>query len=167
MYVSKLAIRHTPSVAPIGPLFGVAASGAQRCMTQRATADELKANSKEAAKRSPFAHPETAGVEAAASSSAMSREEEQKQRVQAMADMMREKTLREVSAAGASRRPHGVKHMLDLEKQEDAVDAAVARTLGPQYAANYDSDRDEWGGPKGEEPTRFGDWEVSGRASDF
>ena len=33
--------------------------------------------------------------------------------------------------------------------------------------ANYDADKDEWGGPKGQEPTRFGDWEVKGRASDF
>ena len=26
---------------------------------------------------------------------------------------------------------------------------------------------DEIGGPKGEEPTRFGDWERKGRVSDF
>ena len=33
--------------------------------------------------------------------------------------------------------------------------------------ANYDDDKDEWGGPKGREPTRYGDWEVKGRISDF
>lgn len=26
---------------------------------------------------------------------------------------------------------------------------------------------EEFGGPKGLEPTRYGDWEVSGRTSDF
>ena len=26
---------------------------------------------------------------------------------------------------------------------------------------------DEWGGPKGEEPTRYGDWENKGIAWDF
>jgi hypothetical protein len=25
----------------------------------------------------------------------------------------------------------------------------------------------EWGGPKGAEPTRFGDWEQKGRCTDF
>jgi hypothetical protein len=52
--------------------------------------------------------------------------------------MLREKTMREVAKAGADRRPEGVSHLLD-------VDTASA----PQYAANYDDDRDEWGGPKG------------------
>jgi len=26
---------------------------------------------------------------------------------------------------------------------------------------------DEFGGPKGLEPTRYGDWEINGRVSDF
>ena len=84
----------------------------------------------------------------------MSKEEEQRQRIEAMAEVMREKTMREAESAGASRRPDGVKHLLDLDKDEDAVDRAMREAL-PQYAANYDDDRDEWGGPKGEEPTRF------------
>lgn len=28
-------------------------------------------------------------------------------------------------------------------------------------------EKDEVGGPKGPEPTRYGDWEVGGRCSDF
>lgn len=28
-------------------------------------------------------------------------------------------------------------------------------------------EKKEWGGPKGLEPTRYGDWEVNGRVSDF
>ena len=119
--------------------------------------------------KSPFAAPSSSS---AADSSGkggakLSKEEEQRQRVEAMAAMMREKTMREVSAAGASRRPEGVKHMLDIDKKEGAIDDKLAQELGPQYAANYDEDRDEWGGPKGMEPTRFGDWEVKGRISDF
>ena len=97
----------------------------------------------------------------------LSKEEEQRQRIEAMAEVMREKTLREVAAVGAARRPDGIKHVLDIDKKEGAADAAIAEALGPQYAANYDEDRDEWGGPKGVEPTRYGDWERNGRISDF
>ena len=28
-------------------------------------------------------------------------------------------------------------------------------------------EKEEYGGPKGLEPTRYGDWEVNGRCSDF
>ena len=34
----------------------------------------------------------------------------------------------------------------------------------PEPAA---ADAEEWGGPKGEEPTRYGDWENKGIAWDF
>ena len=66
-----------------------------------------------------------------------------------MAEMMREKTMREVAAAGASVRPDGVKHMLDVDKDGNATDKAIVEEFGRKYAANYDDDRDEWGGPKG------------------
>jgi hypothetical protein len=49
--------------------------------------------------------------------------------------------------------------------------AAVApRPLpAPQYAGKpaADAPRGEVGGPKGPEPTRFGDWERNGRCIDF
>lgn len=79
-----------------------------------------------------------------------------------IAEVMREKTMREVSkaAAKAGRRPDGVKHMLDVDDGKGDDDA-------PQYAAKYDDDSDEWGGPKGEEPTRYGDWERQGKTIDF
>lgn len=32
---------------------------------------------------------------------------------------------------------------------------------------NPEKQKEEWGGPKGLEPTRYGDWEVNGRVSDF
>ena len=104
----------------------------------------LSSSRRMAASGSPFAQPQ-----AAAGSSKLSKEEEQRERLKAMEEMMRQKTMREVAAVGASRRPDGVKHVLDLGKEEGAVEAAIAAELGPQYAANYDDDRDEWGGPKG------------------
>lgn len=36
-----------------------------------------------------------------------------------------------------------------------------------RIAANAESDAVELGGPKGPEPTRFGDWERKGLVSDF
>ena len=94
----------------------------------------------------------------ASSSAPLSKEEEQQQRARMVAEVMREKTMREVSKAAEGRRPEGVTHMLNADKE-----AAEA----PQYAAKYDDDSDEWGGPKGEEPTRYGDWERKGRTIDF
>ena len=48
-------------------------------------------------------------------------------------------------------------------------------TLPPQPAITSDRSRDaeklgkpkEYGGPKGPEPTRYGDWEKAGRCIDF
>uniref|UniRef100_A0A7S2GPF4 Succinate dehydrogenase assembly factor 4, mitochondrial n=1 Tax=Haptolina brevifila TaxID=156173 RepID=A0A7S2GPF4_9EUKA len=127
---------------------------------------ELQARGVFCTKASPFAQPEPP-KNTGSDTRKLLREEEQRERVEAMAKLMREKTMREVSAAGAARRPDGVKHMLDMDKRDGEVDKAIAKELGPQYAANYDADRDEWGGPKGAEPTRYGDWEVKGRSSDF
>lgn len=46
------------------------------------------------------------------------------------------------------------------------VTPATARTAGePDEKAP--AQKDEIGGPKGPEPTRFGDWERNGRCSDF
>ena len=48
-----------------------------------------------------------------------------------------------------------------------SVDDKVAAALGPKYVSNYNELRGELGGPKGAEPTRFGDWEQKGRTTDF
>jgi hypothetical protein len=37
----------------------------------------------------------------------------------------------------------------------------------PDPAKVSPEDREEIGGPKGPEPTRYGDWEKGGRCSDF
>jgi hypothetical protein len=46
-----------------------------------------------------------------------------------------------------------------LEKPSEAVSNATENKVAPL--------KKEYGGPKGPEPTRFGDWEVGGRCSDF
>ena len=119
-----------------------------------------------AAKKSPFAEPEPAG---APSDGKLSKKQELKQRQSAIADMMREQTMKEVNRAASSRRPDGVHHVLSTaESDVPSLDEAVKSLVDNKgVGANYDPSKEEWGGPKGEEPTRFGDWEVKGRTSDF
>ena len=52
-----------------------------------------------------------------------------------------------------------------LEKQQPAR-LESGRKEQPKPAA-VPQPPGELGGPKGPEPTRFGDWEVNGRCSDF
>lgn len=47
-----------------------------------------------------------------------------------------------------------------------ALDEAEARRAAAARAAGKAGPK-EIGGPKGEEPTRYGDWEQAGRAVDF
>lgn len=100
----------------------------------------------------------------------LTREEEQRERIKAMEQVMREKTMREVQAAAASRRPEGISHMLESKdsrsEESKAIDDAIAEEFGDAFAA-ADNAAGEWGGPKGKEPTRFGDWEQKGRTTDF
>ena len=63
--------------------------------------------------------------------------------------------------------------------EPDVTDAIVLPECGPFVPEeeeeddedDYDevliADTGEWGGPRGLEPTRYGDWERKGRASDF
>jgi hypothetical protein len=47
-------------------------------------------------------------------------------------------------------------------------DATEPASPGPQKPAKTEPKRPrEIGGPKGPEPTRYGDWEVGGRCTDF
>ena len=49
-----------------------------------------------------------------------------------------------------------------------ALDEAEARRKAAQMGADQKSDRpQEINGPRGPEPTRYGDWERKGVASDF
>ena len=103
------------------------------------------------ANKSPFAPPED-------EAGPLSKKEELRQRQEAIGAMMREQTLREVEQATEAR------HGSDTPSLDEAVKNLVDNK---GVGANYDLDREEWGGPKGAEPTRFGDWEVKGRISDF
>lgn len=50
--------------------------------------------------------------------------------------------------------------------QQDATEA-VADTTEATEAKGPEQKPGEIGGPKGPEPTRYGDWEFKGRCSDF
>jgi hypothetical protein len=45
-----------------------------------------------------------------------------------------------------------------------AKPVSPAKPAAPKPAAGQET---EYGGPKGPEPTRYGDWEKNGRCSDF
>lgn len=47
------------------------------------------------------------------------------------------------------------------------VDPSPTATTSGDAAPASPADGDEVGGPKGPEPTRFGDWERKGRCIDF
>lgn len=49
------------------------------------------------------------------------------------------------------------------KKPEDSAPAGEEATTSPEPAFTVE----EIGGPKGPEPTRFGDWSVKGRCVDF
>lgn len=52
-------------------------------------------------------------------------------------------------------------------KNPDAATEPVAPALAPEKPAAPEPKVEEIGGLKGPEPTRYGDWEVNGRVSDF
>ncbi|NNE40967.1 MAG: DUF1674 domain-containing protein [Marinicaulis sp.] len=49
----------------------------------------------------------------------------------------------------------------------EAAKRALAEAAERRAAAEKHERAKELGGPKGEEPTRYGDWERGGRAVDF
>ena len=51
----------------------------------------------------------------------------------------------------------------DKKNETPSGETAPAPRLGPDGKPMAE----EIGGPKGPEPTRYGDWEVNGRVSDF
>jgi hypothetical protein len=55
-----------------------------------------------------------------------------------------------------------LRHLVRMQKQPPAAEEKPAA----KGAENAPKPR-EIGGPKGPEPTRYGDWEVKGRCSDF
>jgi hypothetical protein len=57
--------------------------------------------------------------------------------------------------------------MEDLAENLAEVQAVDTAMESEQAISETGSDETEHGGPKGLEPTRFGDWEKNGRCSDF
>lgn len=53
------------------------------------------------------------------------------------------------------------------QKLKEAAARALAEAEARRRAAAPPAPPPEWGGPKGLEPTRFGDWEKGGLAIDF
>jgi len=57
------------------------------------------------------------------------------------------------------------------KKQQPSADEPIRKVTGTAHKPPVQSHRKsipvEVGGPKGPEPTRFGDWERNGRCSDF
>jgi hypothetical protein len=51
-----------------------------------------------------------------------------------------------------------------VENQPGENQSAESEKGGPEYGPEYSA---EYGGPKGREPTRYGDWEKNGRCIDF
>ncbi|WP_082409759.1 DUF1674 domain-containing protein [Methylomonas koyamae] len=54
-----------------------------------------------------------------------------------------------------------------MHDKTDRVAAEEADTLPAQPAGQSPVKPEEFNGPKGPEPTRFGDWERKGRCVDF
>jgi hypothetical protein len=52
-------------------------------------------------------------------------------------------------------------------KNPDAATESPTPKTAPEKPAAPKPKVEEIGGPKGPEPTRYGDWEVNGRVSDF
>ncbi|MGI9449206.1 MAG: DUF1674 domain-containing protein [Geminicoccaceae bacterium] len=68
-------------------------------------------------------------------------------------------------ATGAKERPISEKTAPD--KTSDASNAGQEAPDRKKSAATDPSKKQEIGGPKGPEPTRYGDWEKGGRCIDF
>lgn len=58
------------------------------------------------------------------------------------------------------------RHLPEAAKRALA-EARARREARESAAAGENATAEEIGGPKGEEPTRFGDWERAGRCVDF
>ena len=56
---------------------------------------------------------------------------------------------------------------VSLAEVDQALEAAKGQEALPSSGLGQQNKPKEIGGPKGPEPTRYGDWEVGGIASDF
>ena len=52
-------------------------------------------------------------------------------------------------------------------KKQESPDTVVENDEDETRSGEQDNSPKEYGGPKGKEPTRYGDWEKNGRCIDF
>ena len=57
--------------------------------------------------------------------------------------------------------------MQDSKTQKDQKETAKPSVDEQMEIREQTNHKEEFGGPKGLEPTRYGDWEKNGRCSDF
>ena len=57
--------------------------------------------------------------------------------------------------------------MVDTSNKENINKAEDLEKNSEEKFSDAQTQKTEIGGPKGPEPTRYGDWEVAGRCSDF
>jgi len=55
---------------------------------------------------------------------------------------------------------------MSSEKDSNDIESDAAQ-VEPSVAIETQEKTKEYGGPKGKEPTRYGDWEKNGRCIDF
>ncbi len=51
--------------------------------------------------------------------------------------------------------------------EKESTDKPASVETDPESTVESESPTQEYGGPKGKEPTRYGDWEKNGRCIDF
>ena len=51
--------------------------------------------------------------------------------------------------------------------EQESADKATPTAEPQEQPGDQEKVPDEYGGPKGKEPTRYGDWEKNGRCIDF
>ena len=71
-------------------------------------------------------------VQSSACDAKLSKEDERRHRVDAIAEMMREQTMRDAEAAGAARRPEGLTQLVGAQEQDETSSS------GKVYAAGLD-----------------------------
>jgi hypothetical protein len=54
-----------------------------------------------------------------------------------------------------------------MDNKDSKEDKNTDSNIGSDSNSSDDKDKGEYGGPKGPEPTRYGDWEKDGRCVDF
>ncbi|KAK3218179.1 hypothetical protein Dsin_012149 [Dipteronia sinensis] len=69
--------------------------------------------------------------------------------------------------SSSTQQPQQSKEENETKDREETVEANKEDLEDDDYDVDVNKETGEIGGPRGPEPTRFGDWERNGRCSDF